>query len=1221
MGIKDAANRRKSIAVSSHRTGNIAQKSRRRAHSAVPSELSPFARSRLSTGPAKGILKASSLRTSLQDDSRAESHLTSQGSSQLQAGLPSSAPDADDSNATQSMDMTQDFQTRIHDNFARKSMGRRVSFSEHAYVRVFEKNADNTNSTGTPQSSPGTPSSESDFLPAPVNDENAYPGAFRGQSSLRQSFASEGSDMDLTTIGGASALLDEDFDDFDDDMEITEDLNENILRKRSMSTAGRTPLSDKHPYSIPDPDDADSFSEEQSMSFSEDLSQSDAEHTQPMEFTIPLAQVLRPANEDPVWLELQKATHAGTSSVPYTEDDDDVIDHLGMGGTEEMEIDDALERLQRARESLGINVGGDSFSSVESEDNVDDENRTMNFSKLFGRPSAVFTDENETSVQGSPAAELQLTPSIYPSIPSPVQSQPNLTVFHPPTEPTSNITNPATSRQDNLSSTSKPSVFSSSSVTNVPSPLKSSPSKLGPKTFTAAFAPPVARYSPKQPTKSPQSSKRTHSQRLNDENWEDSPSPAKRLAVISHRLAHDNATPSASSATPTPRPLSPSKKARFENIGPKDSVQKKPAPKRPSGYFARRRSIATGLASTPSDVELAPTGIRKSPQKKAGLGLGRVSMGSGPTDAWKRFNRDAGSGAASQGTEIAEQDPEVPVQHSAPHYSSPERSAPPETSSSPSPTPPSPIIADDDLLPVLDPPSPENQEVRMDANLQVAQTTEQWRQDVEPDLDEDEGPPISIQQFFEMTNIKFMDDLTAPRRSMHPSQLPSRQPRNPADIRQAEYTIAVAIDIPQLLLYSRVSSDLQAWMQQSKSVFVEAEEEAAKMTPELFIEFSRADEEGQAELLHQLNLIRTNTRAQAKSDWYEWKLQWIEGLRVTAEQALSELETDAKTLADLRAHADDIVPALQQEYDSIMRELQQEQAEVAEIEQCDQDYLNELKVSIAEQNLELDALKNEVSEGNEQLKWLGERLGEIELQRRQANTAISDANRILHMQTHSTEAEVFRLRSELEALEDMHMLHVAKVNSHLFEYVYASQFRVSIPCVNFLPIVQKVEVQTLDTVRFKYKDDFPRLSKYLVSAANHLVHNTNAVTTRQIVHLLRDYWSSCSQLRLQISYISIKFPVDIATSTSENPSFTAVVKMMFPSKKAKVLISFHFDLDVFSKWPCSVAYIQYGVEVAYGSIDPSPISAAVAQRLREATPTDSYACLLDACIDAHEVCR
>ncbi len=243
-------------------------------------------------------------------------------------------------------------------------------------------------------------------------------------------------------------------------MEITEVLNENILRKRSMSTAERTPLSDKHPYSIPDPDDADSFSEEQSMSFSEDLSQSDGGHTQPMEFTIPLAQALRPADQDPVWLELQKVTHAGTSSVPYTEnDEDDVVDHLGMGGAEEMEIDDALERLQQARASLGLSVGGDSFSSVESEDNVEDENRTMNFSKVFGRPSAVFMDETETSVQGSPAAEPQLTPSIYPSIPSPVLPQPNFTVFQPPTEPTSSTTNPATSQQGNASSTSKPSIL------------------------------------------------------------------------------------------------------------------------------------------------------------------------------------------------------------------------------------------------------------------------------------------------------------------------------------------------------------------------------------------------------------------------------------------------------------------------------------------------------------------------------------------------------------------------------------------------------------------------------------------------------------------------------------------------------------------------------------------------------------------------------------------
>jgi kinetochore protein Spc7/SPC105 len=91
-----------------------------------------------------------------------------------------------------------------------------------------------------------------------------------------------------------------------------------------------------------------------------------------------------------------------------------------------------------------------------------------------------------------------------------------------------------------------------------------------------------------------------------------------------------------------------------------------------------------------------------------------------------------------------------------------------------------------------------------------------------------------------------MDELDAPRRSIHQ---PSRQARPPAEIPLAEYAVAMSINVPELVLYSAVSNDLQGWMDQSKAVFSQAEEEAAKMTPELFTEYIRADEEGQAELL------------------------------------------------------------------------------------------------------------------------------------------------------------------------------------------------------------------------------------------------------------------------------------------------------------------------------------------------------------------------------------
>ena len=47
--------------------------------------------------------------------------------------------------------------------------------------------------------------------------------------------------------------------------------------------------------------------------------------------------------------------------------------------------------------------------------------------------------------------------------------------------------------------------------------------------------------------------------------------------------------------------------------------------------------------------------------------------------------------------------------------------------------------------------------------------------------------------------------------------------------------------------------------------------------------------------------------------------------------------------------AQDLLPALRQEYEGVSRLLEQEQADIDEIENSDKDYLNELKSSIAEQ--------------------------------------------------------------------------------------------------------------------------------------------------------------------------------------------------------------------------------------------------------------------------------
>ena len=135
---------------------------------------------------------------------------------------------------------------------------------------------------------------------------------------------------------------------------------------------------------------------------------------------------------------------------------------------------------------------------------------------------------------------------------------------------------------------------------------------------------------------------------------------------------------------------------------------------------------------------------------------------------------------------------------------------------------------------------------------------------------------------------------------------------------------------------------------------------------------------------------------------------------------------DARALEEPKNLIVNVIPELEREYEELMRELEKERAEVTEIEAGDQDYLNELKATIAEQkwvlfelglyslltsySIEIEALKAELSEGTDQVRWLQERMDEIEVQKREAKNTINTAERVLHMKQTSTRSEVFRLK-------------------------------------------------------------------------------------------------------------------------------------------------------------------------------------------------------------------
>lgn len=122
------------------------------------------------------------------------------------------------------------------------------------------------------------------------------------------------------------------------------------------------------------------------------------------------------------------------------------------------------------------------------------------------------------------------------------------------------------------------------------------------------------------------------------------------------------------------------------------------------------------------------------------------------------------------------------------------------------------------------------------------------------------------------------------------------------------------------------------------------------------------------------------------------------------------------------------LPDLREEYAQVMAELEQEQADIAEIENSDQDYLSELKATITEQrwassvfayhrssltpvtSSELEVFRTDVSESRAKLNRLNEKLAEIEEQKQEATAAIARANYNMHIQKESTTSAVYRLK-------------------------------------------------------------------------------------------------------------------------------------------------------------------------------------------------------------------
>ena len=90
---------------------------------------------------------------------------------------------------------------------------------------------------------------------------------------------------------------------------------------------------------------------------------------------------------------------------------------------------------------------------------------------------------------------------------------------------------------------------------------------------------------------------------------------------------------------------------------------------------------------------------------------------------------------------------------------------------------------------------------------------------------------------------------------------------------------------------------------------------------------------------------------------------------------------------------------------------------------------------------------------------------------------------------------------KLELIQNLHLWKATKISAAMAQFLYAGRFSVSIPSVNFVPIVSRVTIDRLP-IPGQRQDPFPALSDLTLQTAVKWVRSMgDATTNREVSNL------------------------------------------------------------------------------------------------------------------------
>jgi kinetochore protein Spc7/SPC105 len=297
-----------------------------------------------------------------------------------------------------------------------------------------------------------------------------------------------------------------------------------------------------------------------------------------------------------------------------------------------------------------------------------------------------------------------------------------------------------------------------------------------------------------------------------------------------------------------------------------------------------------------------------------------------------------------------------------------------------------------------------------------------------------EAEKIQLQDFLNMTNIRFMDLTTTKRRHTGYPGADRNLAEDFDDLEEEtpslENNVAAAVGtLPVLSMYQHMCHEMKNYISGGRDELRTLEAEVYETQPPLFKEYMSAPADERNIMDNQFKNMKTNARLQSKAGWHAWRAQLLGELKKGLDQSVYEFDRDAEALSGQESVIEASLPQLEAKHDDLAAQAQLLQQRADEESSYDRAELEQARERLVATDTEIAEKQQLLAQLQAELEETEIRIEAVKERKTESLEEIKEAERVREEFRGWSADEVAELKTKVDALEAEHGWSVVSASS------------------------------------------------------------------------------------------------------------------------------------------------------------------------------------------------